>query len=708
MEKKGSQWRKNFFKSMKLLWKDICDDIPGLCLANGVIMTIKEAKKKGIKKVQDPAKINILTSDGRVVIRKFLLEDIIGKNVTDNAVAMGKEIKDMITSGNLYKSDRFDIDDPNGDLNDNIGELYDKFDDLDNISYSEGGLMIKDNLQMNRLRLRQFTFSESLSVISSMTNTNKAIQEAADLIIDKSELIEGMSKNKINDMVVDKHITEMKNAINPIISAVSKNDVANKTYADTLGTAVSVIMETEANYEAELPTENNLEEVLENIRNENRRLEEESPEISEVYKNRITDTVIGLKDMKDDLVFDPMIDEEGEKKVAVSELRKGSGEAGAIASLVNVGLFSGFKSIFDIVLQSIKGNNIANFEKKYGSTNDITQPLIASNRLNSATVRALCKAYEVKTAIRVKATLESSFAAMDGGFVTKRLRHMNFLSPSKIEIDKYKLFKDAPMKYSEILSVFSEKANVEMYNKMGLGEMSSDMLYVLPSMLNTFRNNPRDLDLARLKTHIIGSGEKSSLEIEAKRTALPTYLNVAIQHTTTKGEHRKIDTVVGVEITPKVLDYKEILKTIKENSFGSINVSREERTFMSQALNALKFWEKKSTGNAAKVIKAKEVKNVMDRVKHIKTPLFHIMLEYQDYLDFKKQGVDLLDRETYGKIMKSLPIISITIVMEDTEMVYYSEGDNMAYSKKPLKDYVDATAELEKELRSDIRFRNSL
>ena len=718
-KKKRFTWFKNIFKSVNVLYRDaLLPEVPGLMFVDGVFMTANQARKKGKKGIK-AALVKINNIDKAKALKKFLIEHYLeGEETIDNAKAIVKEVKHRVTTGKLLENrNRRETGRRNGEgreMNELL-EYLDELDDFDLDDFGEGGSMIRDNLEMNRLRLTKHSFAESLSAISKMENANKVIGEACEYVLDKSKFCSNLEKNEVNDIVIDKTITDMKNRIKPIITEVAKIDDADKTYADTLGSAMTVIMETEAEYEVEAPTQSNVTEVLENIAKEQEDLEKISPRVAEVYTNQIEDSVDNLLEMKDDLVFDPVIDKENEptlenKLTAVAERKTYAEDFGAL------GLGSAINTVMMVpaLLSNVYlDRRNRKFQTKFGTTANLRQPLIASNRLSNETVRQLSKALEVRSALQIKAVLESTVSAMDGGLVTKRLRVANVLSPAKIDVKDAKLFANAPMSYEQILGVFSESGlSKEVLYNANLGIMSTDHMYIIPSMMSHFRRNHNDLHYSFL--HEEEARGETGIEIESKRAALPTYLTVSINHELPKSmvsfdrNSSTTDTVVSVEITPKVLPSSEIVECIKENSFSKVKVTKEEQTFAKRFKSILKFWSKKKGTPQGRVLETSAMKRIASKVSNISTPLFHVMLEYQDYLDLKAKGADLLNEKVYKELMSELPIISITIVVEDTETVYFSEGAFMGFTKRPLKDYVDATAQLEKELRSDIKFRHNL
>ena len=74
-------------------------------------------------------------------------------------------------------------------------------------------------------------------------------------------------------------------------------------------------------------------------------------------------------------------------------------------------------------------------------------------------------------------------------------------------------------------------------------------------------------------------------------------------------------------------------------------------------------------------------------------------------MDLKENGkLDLMDRATYRKLLNSMPIISISIIDEERDVVYLSEGSYMSYTKHDGSDFIDSISQYEKDLKTIIKY----
>lgn len=74
-------------------------------------------------------------------------------------------------------------------------------------------------------------------------------------------------------------------------------------------------------------------------------------------------------------------------------------------------------------------------------------------------------------------------------------------------------------------------------------------------------------------------------------------------------------------------------------------------------------------------------------------------------MDLKENGkMDLMDRATYRKLLNSMPIISISIIDEERDVVYLSEGSYMSYTKHDGSDFIDSISQYEKDLKTIIKY----
>ena len=212
---------------------------------------------------------------------------------------------------------------------------------------------------------------------------------------------------------------------------------------------------------------------------------------------------------------------------------------------------------------------------------------------------------------------------------------------------------------------------------------------------------------------VVGRGEAGEF-IEHRRNALPSFMELQIEYTTSNNDldfstdTRAKKTTLGLQIIPRRLEGQDIAKSLAEVSdkaFTNMVTTKDERSFMKKMNHLLTFWKSKGDKKDIAILKSNEFADIMNKIRKVKTPLFHLMISFAEYVEIKNtHGVDLMSAPTYKKIMESLPLISLTIVDEDSDILYLSEGSNMHFIKHSIDDFIDTVAQYEKELKTILKY----
>ena len=352
---------------------------------------------------------------------------------------------------------------------------------------------------------------------------------------------------------------------------------------------------------------------------------------------------------------------------------------------------------------AIQKRNIKN-ESKFKSNFTFKQPMVASNQISNEFISKYAKAIEVKSLIEAKALIESSIATADGGSVVSRATRNNMLTPANITPKNIELFKKAPINYDELMASFSEA-------KPYLNKLNTDSLFLIPSLSSVVR---RHAESFRVITDIKvpeASGEAGSF-LATGRNAHPTYLDIEVMYkdpsdlTKLGGGTNTKKSTLGFHVIPRTLKSNDIMTTIKEmGDFEDMKVLNGERESQKKLSNVIKFWKKKGTGKEKAVLSSNSFSAIIDKIENVKNPLFHLVISYGEYMDLKENGkLDLMDRATYRKLLNSMPIISISIIDEERDVVYLSEGPYMNYTKHDGSDFIDSISQYEKDLKTIIKY----
>ncbi len=391
----------------------------------------------------------------------------------------------------------------------------------------------------------------------------------------------------------------------------------------------------------------------------------------------------------------PTAQGEGIKDVAAG-VAKNAGAAASVAAVATL-------LIAIPVNLAIQKRNIKN-ESKFKSNFTFKQPLVSSDQISAEFVSKYAKAIEVKSLIEAKALIESSIATADGGSVVSRATRNNMLTPANITPKNIELFKKAPINYDELMATFSEA-------KPFIKKLNTDSLFLVPSLSSVVRRHAESFKVITDIKVPEASGEAGSF-LATGRNAHPTYLDIEVSYkdpsdlTKLGGGTNTKKSTLGFHVIPRTLKSTEILTTLKEmGDFEDMKVLNGERESQKKLSNVIKFWKKKGTNNEKAVLSSNSFSAIIDKIENIKNPLFHLMLSYGEYMDLKDNGkIDLMNRETYKKIINKMPIISISIIDEERDVVYLSEGPYMSYTKHDGSDFIDSISQYEKDLKTIIKY----
>ena len=607
-----------------------------------------------------------------------------------------------------------------GDLNIK-DEAYDEFYEDDDIralfkeldiayeshNYFKGGnklmkLYELKNENLKKLRIR--ANGESMEVQGPIPEVNSEIIEIKDQIIALDN--EAASNEDIDStytMNVDSTVNDLKGRIFDLMDKTSGVKELAVSYKDAFADSLIALLSVKSNFDLNV-ADRQAEEVLNNT-------ETLAAEITEKTNNddKINDRVEEVKEVTstdaDSLIFNPVIDATaqevtGEEPVpAAEDFKDVAAGAGAAASVAAVATLL----IAIPVNLAIQKRNIKN-ESKFKSNFTFKQPLIASDQISAEFVSKYAKAIEVKSLIEAKALIESSIATADGGSVVSRATRNNMLTPANITPKNIELFKKAPINYDELMAIFSEA-------KPFIKKLNTDSLFLVPSLSSVVRRHAESFKVITDIKVPEASGEAGSF-LATGRNAHPTYLDIEVSYkdpsdlTKLGGGTNTKKSTLGFHVIPRTLKSTAILTTLKEmGDFEDMKVLNGERESQKKLSNVIKFWKKKGTNNEKAVLSSNSFSAIIDKIENIKNPLFHLMLSYGEYMDLKDNGkIDLMNRETYKKIINKMPIISISIIDEERDVVYLSEGPYMSYTKHDGADFIDSISQYEKDLKTIIKY----
>lgn len=576
-------------------------------------------------------------------------------------------------------------------------------------SYFKGGKMNITELRDKYLtNLRITAKKESLEVLSPIEPLNDKVEELKERLEVNSNETDKVIRDDITDISRDSEYNDIRDKILNIVSVVSSNPKIENNYKDVLADELAVLFINQAKYKSsnsigkpDTVTEINIEknDLLDKLdqlgaTSVSTSLDEKIKEVPDLVKEEIDKSILP-EPKEDDL------------SSIVASSASAKGEDFNMIGMAS-GIITAMVALIAIPVNLINQQVIDDLEKKYGTNFVFKQPMVVSDNISSDTASKYSKAIEVKQLAELKGLIESTVARQDGGSVVSRaMRGSKLLSPMNVEFkDGVQQASDSGVSYDEIIAAFSESGR----------PFFKPIAPIYSTALNSFthtalRESENYALINRLDTQV-SKGESGEF-IDLKRNALPSYMEVNIDYTfnespislNTKKQTRK--TTMGLQILPRKISSSDILKTLDELNmkyFDSIVVTKDERNFIKKAKNMLTFWKKKGTKNEIKALKSNSFSDIVNKISNVKSPLFHLVLSYPDYIELKNLGTDLMNRTDYARVMTRLPLISLTIIDEDSDILYLSEGPTMSYIRHSLDDFVDTVSQYEKDLKTIIKY----
>lgn len=576
-------------------------------------------------------------------------------------------------------------------------------------SYFKGGKMNITELRDKYLtNLRITAKKESLEVLSPIEPLNDKVEELKERLEVNSNETDKVVRDDITDVSRDSEYNDIRDKILNIVSVVSSNPKIENNYKEVLADELAVLFINQAKYKSsnsigkpdtvtEISIEkNDLLDKLDQLgaTSVSTSLDEKIKEVPDLIKEEIDKTI--LPEPK-----------EADLSSIVASSASAKGEDFNMIGMAS-GIITAMVALIAIPVNLINQQVIDDLEKKYGTNFVFKQPMVVSDNISSDTASKYSKAIEVKQLAELKGLIESTVARQDGGSVVSRaMRGSKLLSPMNVEFkDGVQQASDSGVSYDEIIAAFSESGR----------PFFKPIAPIYSTALNSFthtalRESENYALINRLDTQV-SKGESGEF-IDLKRNALPSYMEVNIDYTfnespislNTKKQTRK--TTMGLQILPRKISSSDILKTLDELNmkyFDSIVVTKDERNFIKKAKNMLTFWKKKGTKNEIKALKSNSFSDIVNKISNVKSPLFHLVLSYPDYIELKNLGTDLMNRTDYARVMTRLPLISLTIIDEDSDILYLSEGPTMSYIRHSLDDFVDTVSQYEKDLKTIIKY----
>lgn len=521
------------------------------------------------------------------------------------------------------------------------------------------------------------------------------------------------------------HLQDKKDLImkdlKTVTNVLDKSDKElNDHYQDSVANSILALMTANDSVKAKDLVECPAEKIAKDNEKDIAELKDLNPVIGKTVEDKYEEVKDALKNEENDLVYNPTEKKDG--LVPVAEMPSGEGffaygEADNIGSqnstsdnrlsvnwqkgatiLAGIGGVGAGLAILHTLMAvpfNIWLNNKNNkVEKQFGSALNIQQPLVATDDISKDVINSYAKYLETSAAIQIKQALESSIAQTDGGNLMSRakssLRH-TFTNMNKKGRDGRNIKEDS----DEVLSSFSQS-----YTPL------------MDCMTKVFSRNAEAASIIFNIQNLVSSGEAGEF-INDNKHAPKSTIQVEILYkdisdvTSFSRKTMSKKSSLTVDVSSRKLPYEDVVKTILEMNdkyFGSVKVTPAEKNTEKSLKNSVAFVKEEGTSKEKQVLTSNKFADIINKVERIKTPLFHLVISNQAYHDLKHRGMDIKNKDTYRQLMKRLPIISIAIADEDTEIMSYSHGPYPMFRDVQFKDLENEISKYEKELQSMIKF----
>ena len=501
--------------------------------------------------------------------------------------------------------------------------------------------------------------------------------------------------------------------VNSVSTVLSNSDKQlNDQYQETIANSILAVMTADDDVKAKDLTEHPVEDIIEKDKSDIEVCKNCNPDVGKIIEDKHKTIEQSLNDVNKNLVYNPVMDKNG--RIPAAE--KPSGEEGKAKGkdlgkwekyardnmlIGSLSLAGSVISATDLItkllavpINAMINNRNYNNERKYGSALNIQQPLVATDDISKSVISAFTRYLETSTAIDIKQTLESSIARTDGGNLLSRSKNVmpNVFTKMNRQGKNGRNIKDS---HDEILSSFSQDFNpiVDCMTKVLVrnGE-AADFIFNIQSLvskgeagefINDNKYAPKSTIEVELMYKDIKNGASFDRNVISKKSTLT------------------------VDIVPRKLPYEDVVKTFIEMNdrfFSTIKVTPQERNTDKTMKNSIALVKKQGTPKEKSVLTSNKFSDIIKKIEKVRTPLFHVVISSQAYYDIKERGLDLKKADAYRKLFQKLPIISLTIIDEDSEIVSMSMGPLPAFRDIQIKDLENEISKYEKELQAMIKF----
>ena len=542
--------------------------------------------------------------------------------------------------------------------------------------------------------------------VKMLSDTIVAIKESVEEVVERSKDLTPDCIAGISD--VTKRTNETVEKICGVANVLNNSDKAlNDKYSSTLSNSILALMTAKDGIYANDMTDTPAHELIADDKALITKVDKLNPTVGNQLKGEYPEIKETLEKAEDDLVYDPHENESdglvpGGEYTPSSEASfpdtmpawaRTTGGYLQAAGLIT-GAIGAAVALIALPYNIYKNKKNAKIESEFGSALSVQQPMVTTDDISKDVIGSYAKFIETSTAIEIKQALESSTASADGGNLIKRSKQVlggTFTKMNKQGRDG----KDIKEDTDEILSSFSQsfKPVTDVIAKVHArnGE-AFDLIYGIQSLVSSGE--------AGVFVNDNSHSPRSTIEVEILYKDAKNVLDFNQQVLSKKAS-------VTVDVSPRKLPYEDIVRTfleMNEKFFSSVKVTPQEKNTDKVIKNNIRLVKSKGTTEEKKVLTSNKFADIINKVEHVRTPLFHVMLSMSAYHDLKERGLDLKNPKTYKTVMGRLPIISIGICDEDSEIISYSTGMYPKYRDVAFKQLESEISRYEKELQSMIKF----
>lgn len=564
--------------------------------------------------------------------------------------------------------------------------------------------------------LKLTTVGEGAEILGPVKPIGQNIYDIKNKVINYLNETEHVTDSIFNAVRLKNSKQQIKTEIKALIETIAHSDQEiTDTYKDSIVNTIISLFAVDTAFNLRDIYENPNKDVKSILDRDIEDVYSVNPEIGSEVMVKAEPIMESIKATKASLNFKPIdpeeeqVPNEDEEDYDDKEPSSASGESFSTGTINTLRGVDGISKITVAAIGLIGGVAFAiknlvedkknlDFEKKFGSSLTIKEPLIATDDLSKSIVATLSKYIETSNAIEYKKALESSIASKDKGNLLYRAKKILPGTATRANLDIEGKKRNSVDDYDETISAFYQSYFPYMECLGLIGMRNKEEMY--------FIQNVRSVGTYGEAGEFVNDNRHSpttviNVEVMYKDTGSKDILKLGGYDTLSK------KTSITIDVAGRRLRVEDVLKSLIElndNYFKKIKVTNEEQNTAKRAKFGINLFKKQGTPEEKRVLTSNPFADIVNKIQKVRTPLFHLAISLEAYHILKNKGLDLRNPKDYKKVMNELPLITLSIVDEDTEIVSMSAGMNSMFRDIPFDQLEGEISKYEKELQAILKY----